>query len=227
MAYNADIQSRKRAEQEREMREEKRIVAETQAQLKKEGRARESDKASQRIEMLDYQEYLRSNKEAERRNEAEVERLIQLDMEREQIKLESRREREKLAREKLHEAVMAARLEQVRQREADRLRAAELKSREKEAIDREVERARREQEAEEEEERAREKAVKDDIAQQVELRRQRAHAERQQIAMENKQRAAAESQYRDLISQERNAAAGRSQPSFGRRSVAKSMYGGM
>jgi hypothetical protein len=125
VAYNEQLQAEREAAYRAQREADKKDLAEKMEEYKSDTLREENDKANQRRDIIEFKAYLERRRVEERKMERELERLVQEDLDRSNMKRDMQWERERLARERLMKDVYQTRSEQLQARAAERQREEE------------------------------------------------------------------------------------------------------
>lgn len=141
VAYNEQLQRDREEAYRRQREEDKADLWAKMEEYKEDTRRVENDKSSQQRDIVEFKAYLQRRREDERRMEQEMERLVQEDLDRSNLKRDLQWEKERLAREQLMRDVYEGRSAQLAERARRRAQEEEELFMEKRAAEIEIARA--------------------------------------------------------------------------------------
>ncbi len=184
VAYNEQLQAEREAAYKAQREADKADLYAKMEEYKSDTLRVENDKARQRADILEFRAYLRKRKEEEKRMEAEMDRLVQEDLDRSNLARDVAWEREKLARAKLMKGVYETRAQQLDERAFSRAREEEELFMEKRAAEIEVSRVQAAELAELREEKLAAARRLRDLDSQVAINRERKRLAKEELQQE-------------------------------------------
>lgn len=215
VAYNEQLQREREEAYRRQREEDKADLWAKMEEYKEDTRRVENDKAAQQRDIVEFKAYLQRRREEERRMELEMERLIQEDLDRSNLKRDLQWEKERLAREKLMREVYEGRSAQLAEKARRRAQEEEEVFMEKRAAEIEIARAQEEELAQlAEEKRAAQRRLRD-LDSQVSINRERKRLQKEALEAELRAAEEAERVYKLKLDEFRHSTIEQSKRNYG------------